>query len=116
MLRIIEEPNITQNIKQKITRLEGKVLKVNIKSQTALPEVFVQIETEDNEILFSGFIENKNMNIPTIHEMIIGDSSKVDYFYSLGNIYLKVTGLKEGEKIDCIKILYEYTQIIRNSE
>jgi len=115
MIKLIKEDNITSNI-EKFVRCEGMILKINIKSKIPLPNVVVQIENEDNEILFMGMLENKNMNIYPIHEIVQGDIYKVDKFYSFGDIGLKVSGLEEGQVIDSIKLFYEYTQIIMVSQ
>lgn len=96
--------------------IEGKILKVTTKTKTELPDVFIQIETEDNEILFAGFLTQKVINVYPIHETIKGDISKTDYYYSMGNIHVRIVGMKEGDKIEEIKVLYEYEQIVRVSE
>ena len=119
MLKIIKKENIIQDGVID-TQIKGKLIKFFFKCN--YPNVLIQIENQDNEIIWSGFLDQPILNIYPRKIIEILDKTKLEHFYlfpnhnDLNNIFVKITGLEEGQKIDMIKVLYEDTNIINSTQ
>ena len=116
MLKIIKKENITQNGKIS-TQIKGKIIKFYFYNEN--PNVMLQIETEDKEVLFQGSLDQKHMNIYPRKSIQILDINILEHYYMFpndlesNNLFIRITGLEEGQKINMVKVLYDDKQQIK---
>ena len=121
MLKIIKKEKLIQDGVMS-TKVYGKLIKVYVRVENPLPDVILKIFNQDSEIIAQLPIEQNVINLYPIKESVKGDSKLVDNYYlhpndnESSNLFIQVIGLKEGQKIDMIKVLYDDTQHIKTSD
>lgn len=119
MLKIIKKENIIQDGVID-AQVKGKLIKFYFKCN--YPNVLIQIENQDNEIIWGGFLDLPILNIYPRKIIDIVQKTKLEHFYLFPNhtdktnLFIRITGLEEGQSIDMIKVLYEDTNIINSTQ
>ena len=119
MLKIIKIPNIIQNGSIK-AQVKGKLLKLYFYNK--YPEVNIQVENQDHEVIWQGFLDKEHFNIYPRKQIDILGQTKIEHFYLFpntldeSNLFIRITGLKEGQKIEMIKVLYDDIQVIKTTD
>lgn len=119
MLRIIKKENIIENGMIQ-GNIQGELIKLYFYCK--YPNVLVQVETQDREVIWQGNLNQEHLNIYPRKMINILDETKIEKYHLLpdsldqNNLFIRITGLNEGERIDKMKVLYEYDQIIHTSD
>lgn len=86
--------------------IEGEILKVIVRSKKDLSHVKLHIETEDNELIYSGYITPKlciyPKNISVVNNVVCTNN-----IILMGRLYFKWEGLEEGDVIDSIEVIID---------
>jgi len=110
MLKIIKKENIIEDGVIS-TQVKGKLIKFNFRCK--YPNVMLRIENQDNEVLWQGSLDQEKLNIYPRKTIEILDTTKLENFYLFpdnvdgNNLFIRITGLEEGQRIDLIKVLYD---------
>jgi len=114
MLKIIKKDNIIQD-GDISAQIKGKLIKFYFYNK--YPAVMVQIENNDHEVIWQGNLDQEHMNIYPRKLISILDDTKIENYYlypdseDVNNLFIRITGLQEGQSINQIKVLYEDTQV-----
>jgi hypothetical protein len=119
MIKTKQELNIIRD--NKITfKMEGKLLRINTRCTKVPEDVSILCYSNDGEMILNAKVSGEMENHYPINQIsseieieegnIMSYPLLNDYFYIDKGVQFKVLGLKEGESIDSIKIVYEYTQ------
>ena len=113
MLQKLPIRDILQDITKGIL-IEGEIKKICIKTKQKLANVKVHIETEDNEVLFSDFVESGQVIYPKVIQIINNVIVKQDIF-SFGPVFIKITGMLEEQRIDSIDFIIDKAEVLRDT-
>ena len=105
-------PVSIDGIYQTLKQVDGKIIKILIKSSIRLPNVSVDINTMDGENIFSalGLLEGVLIDYPMNVIRVMKDNfdgEHLDYYYSKHALNVHISGLEEGQRIDDIVIYYK---------
>lgn len=113
MLKILKKENIIEDgVIQ--ANIKGKLIKLYFNNK--IPGVIIQLENQDHEIIWVGELNQEHLNIYPRKIIEILDETRMENYYlfpnnlDTNNIFMRITGIKEGESINMIKILYEDMQ------
>lgn len=119
MLKIIKSENIKENTKIS-AYVKGKLIKCYF--HCLYPNVNIQIENQDHEIILVWDLDQEHFNIYPRKTISLYGETKIEHFYlfpnnrDTNNIFIRILGLEEGQNINMIKILYEDLDLIKTTD
>lgn len=109
MVQIIEKRPITLDGRYRLSPINGRIIKVAVKTPKPIPTLTVRMKSSEGEIIIDHVQDN---NIMIYHPYHVVDYPTVEfprteYFYTWDSVVIEIEGLQNGEYIESVRIYFD---------
>ncbi|MBW6469620.1 MAG: hypothetical protein K0A90_00180 [Methanosarcinaceae archaeon] len=108
MTNVYTTGEISENIEGDLDNINGEVVKVVVFSGVALPNVKITITSMDGEVLCDDYLTGVVTRFyPKNIVSVSQEQTHIDNYYVMGSLFIVVSGMGDGEKIQDIAIYFK---------